>query len=175
MKLRLLCAAFAAITICAPAHAALWILNINAPITGTLSVYCTQNFPNCDAGVKPFSGVVKATIAVEEFDSSTTFNDTISGRFGGRYGSFSGTLVLEGYNLFGRDFLYYEDNFIASPSKYWFASADSFSVSVDPYSRAGPVPEPTTWAMMLLGFTVVGAKLRRRQIATALLARTVKV
>ncbi|NJC04348.1 hypothetical protein GGQ97_000141 [Sphingomonas kaistensis] len=33
-----------------------------------------------------------------------------------------------------------------------------------------PVPEPGTWAMMLLGFAVVGASLRRRRSATARLA-----
>ena len=30
-----------------------------------------------------------------------------------------------------------------------------------------PVPEPATWAMMILGFTAIGAILRRRRVAAA--------
>lgn len=35
------------------------------------------------------------------------------------------------------------------------------------YTASGAVPEPSTWAMMLLGFAAVGAGLRRRQNALA--------
>lgn len=44
----------------------------------------------------------------------------------------------------------------------------SFKVSAAEYAQlTGAVPEPATWAMMLTGFGVVGAALRRRRKATA--------
>jgi hypothetical protein len=40
----------------------------------------------------------------------------------------------------------------------------SFKVTADEYAKlTGAVPEPQTWAMMLAGFGVVGATLRRRR------------
>jgi hypothetical protein len=46
----------------------------------------------------------------------------------------------------------------AQPEQWW--QLDNFTVS------AG-VPEPATWAMMILGFGGIGATLRRRRLATA--------
>lgn len=45
------------------------------------------------------------------------------------------------------------------------ASADSFTVQIGPLAAA--VPEPGTWAMMLLGFGGMGVALRRRRQTTA--------
>lgn len=39
---------------------------------------------------------------------------------------------------------------------------DSFSATVDPVSQPGGVPEPSSWAIMILGFGLVGAAVRRR-------------
>ena len=44
-----------------------------------------------------------------------------------------------------------------------FASASQFRASVAPTG----VPEPATWAMMLLGFGSIGFKLRRRRSRSA--------
>ncbi|MBK6298156.1 MAG: PEP-CTERM sorting domain-containing protein [Sphingomonadales bacterium] len=41
------------------------------------------------------------------------------------------------------------------------ASASTFSVNVHP-GTTGPIPEPATWGMMILGFGVIGAAMRRR-------------
>lgn len=49
------------------------------------------------------------------------------------------------------------------PSGY-NAGLDNISFS---YKNAGAVPEPATWAMMILGFGLVGASLRRRQMLSA--------
>lgn len=38
----------------------------------------------------------------------------------------------------------------------------SFSATVDPVSQPGAVPEPSSWAIMILGFGLVGAAVRRR-------------
>jgi hypothetical protein len=42
-----------------------------------------------------------------------------------------------------------------------FGSAETFNVSLVGTPTSG-VPEPATWAMMLIGFAGVGAALRRR-------------
>jgi hypothetical protein len=41
-------------------------------------------------------------------------------------------------------------------------SLSSVSVIVDPFTGGGGIPEPTSWALMLAGFGLAGAALRRR-------------
>ncbi len=55
----------------------------------------------------------------------------------------------------------------ATPHGFW---SGTFTItSADPAS--GAVPEPATWAMMIAGFGVVGAHLRRRPVASRTTAR----
>ena len=35
------------------------------------------------------------------------------------------------------------------------------------FTNAGAVPEPATWAMMLMGFGLVGGAMRRRKVSTS--------
>jgi choice-of-anchor C domain-containing protein len=42
---------------------------------------------------------------------------------------------------------------------------DAFGPALDNVSISGPIPEPTTWALMILGFGGVGAMIRRRRTA----------
>lgn len=42
---------------------------------------------------------------------------------------------------------------------------DSLSATVDPVVQPGGVPEPSSWAIMILGFGLVGAAVRRRPVA----------
>lgn len=51
-----------------------------------------------------------------------------------------------------------------------FSSAPAFEV--DNVNFAAAVPEPATWAMMILGFGLVGAAMRRRSSSTATTAVT---
>ncbi|KQN92641.1 hypothetical protein ASE95_08115 [Sphingomonas sp. Leaf231] len=52
-----------------------------------------------------------------------------------------------------------------------FAPSGSLQVRLDQAPSQGAVPEPATWAMMILGFAVVGHALRRRKAAEPLLVR----
>jgi hypothetical protein len=46
--------------------------------------------------------------------------------------------------------------------------SDNFAVDTINFNgRAGPVPEPATWALMIGGFGLAGATLRRRRVLTA--------
>ena len=51
----------------------------------------------------------------------------------------------------------------------WSNNSGSFSVTVNGLSSggAGGVPEPTSWALMVVGFGVAGAGLRRRRLLAA--------
>ena len=53
------------------------------------------------------------------------------------------------------------DNYNSEPTPHGFWSGTFTITSSDPVD--GAVPEPATWAMMIAGFGVVGASLRRRR------------
>jgi hypothetical protein len=53
----------------------------------------------------------------------------------------------------------YEDWFVV-PNAIWDSGTVTFEYTA---AVAGPVPEPASWATMMLGFGVVGAALRRRR------------
>ncbi|VXC35315.1 PEPxxWA-CTERM sorting domain-containing protein [Sphingomonas sp. 8AM] len=55
-----------------------------------------------------------------------------------------------------------------TPRGFW---SGSFSIVTDDIATDGAVPEPATWAMMIAGFGVVGARLRRRSAAPSAIAR----
>ncbi|GAA3900560.1 hypothetical protein GCM10022276_19220 [Sphingomonas limnosediminicola] len=50
-------------------------------------------------------------------------------------------------------------------------NASSFDGNVNFVAAAPPVPEPATWAMMMIGFGVVGWQLRRRTSRRQLIAQ----
>jgi hypothetical protein len=94
-----------------------------------------------------------------------------------------GSLLLEAFDING-DLLASEFStnalgpnnrsvwYIATPGIAFFriSGNDTFGVaqiSIDPRSIGGGVPEPATWAMMILGFGLVGFAARRRVAATA--------
>ncbi|WP_426266660.1 PEPxxWA-CTERM sorting domain-containing protein [Sphingomonas sp. LHG3443-2] len=73
-------------------------------------------------------------------------------------GYFSGTIINQGGFLTGKNLsFYYEDSnlrFNVIGSSYISAQASQFNV-------VGGIPEPGTWALMLIGFGAVGTALRR--------------
>lgn len=52
--------------------------------------------------------------------------------------------------------------------KVTFTEGSSFQVRFDQTPPQGAVPEPATWALMILGFGVVGTAMRRRKVAAPL-------
>ena len=73
-------------------------------------------------------------------------------------GMYSGIINNTGGVLTGRDLIYVYENpgvrRMTVGSSYINASAQTFAV-------LAPVPEPGTWALMLLGFGAIGTALRR--------------
>ena len=57
---------------------------------------------------------------------------------------------------------------VASPAGFWFSAdvvtntGDTFNIAARDAFRVGVVPEPATWAMMIIGFGAAGSMLRRR-------------
>lgn len=80
-------------------------------------------------------------------------------------GSWSGIINNDDGYLTGRNLQFaYEDSnarFGAIGSSYIFASASTFNV-------VGGIPEPATWALMLMGFLAVGTALRQAPRRTLL-------
>ena len=90
------------------------------------------------------------------FGGSQLFTATNSSTFG--YTNFATTAVASGAST---NLVF---NFRHDPS---FFHLDN--VSVTPGRVTGAVPEPATWAMMLIGFGAIGVSLRRRRKVTATL------
>jgi|JI10StandDraft_1071094.scaffolds.fasta_scaffold226895_3 hypothetical protein len=87
-----------------------------------------------------------------------------------------GSQVLDGANIwsgpaFGGDrakgFRVYYDFGGAKVTSIVFSTGASNAFEFDGLAGTVAVPEPATWAMMIMGFGVAGAKLRRRRTAIA--------
>jgi hypothetical protein len=65
------------------------------------------------------------------------------------------------------DTLFFQFNFLA-PTTMVDLNRMGFSNAIGVLSVPPPVPEPTTWAMTLMGFGAAGYAMRRRRRATAL-------
>ena len=97
--------------------------------------------------------------------SPDTYNQMTFNLVGGGSQVFSGTQIWDGDNLFGdrtMGFRVYYDFGGAKVSSITFAS-DSDAFEFDGLAGSLAVPEPGTWALMILGFGGVGAMLRNRR------------
>jgi hypothetical protein len=154
--------------------AALWQLDV--------SVYSdfvtTKDTYNCAPGSIPdpsqcpittvthnYGPFVKS-IYVDAFTGSLPFDIQIGSRT-----FMSGTIDFANGQMRGSNFGYFSEdtNTCRLGSTYGCifqvttASAPTFAVNfVAAYGGAAPVPEPTTWAMILAGFGLVGFAMRRR-------------
>lgn len=72
----------------------------------------------------------------------------------------------EAFNLYYSNGSYFEANSVSNPTNYVSILDSPVSTVMLAPTVAGAVPEPATWGMMILGFGLAGAALRRRRIAT---------
>ena len=123
---------------------------------------CLATYPggsSSDIFSRPFTWALGAMNLVEG-DNAFSYGSS----FGP--GLYSGTIINHGGILTGRDLQFvFADNSCRSGAigcRNIQASSTSFAV------LEAAVPEPATWAMMLLGFGAIGFQLRRRRSAAAL-------
>ena len=64
--------------------------------------------------------------------------------------------------------IFFNNSLNTSPQNVWVAENLSLTYSDAMVSRDGGVPEPSVWAMMLMGFGGLGAMLRRRRPSAAI-------
>lgn len=98
---------------------------------------------------------LKMTPTVTSMDAFTTDPE-------GRYrnlGVYTELPTSEWYTLALNDVV------VGGPSMHRFYSTDAYVDNITYELGYLAVPEPTTWAMMITGFSLVGATIRRRRIA----------
>lgn len=90
-----------------------------------------------------------------------------------------GNTLFDFTSVVGRQRTTYNANtaFFSGPLTFLFDGSGNASPSVDNIQlttrliqAAGGVPEPATWALMIMGFGAVGGAMRRRKVATAAFA-----
>ena len=111
-----------------------------------------------------FSGPVSGTWGRE----STVFGSASFGAFSGAIGLFRDiTSIPPGFGMSDYSLFFIADNAGAASFSFQDGGNDNVGIVIDNVSLdiGAPVPEPSTWAMMILGFGVVGAASRRRRTA----------
>lgn len=132
-----------------------------------------------------FSGNQRDTPPNDGFRTRFLFSGMVSGRFGSNsttfglqdYGTFSNPsgVRVDIYNIppaFAMtDFTFFFDAYSAGSITFSFQDFgnDNVGVVIDNLSLdVSAIPEAGTWAMMIAGFGLAGAAMRRRRAATAL-------
>jgi hypothetical protein len=146
-------------------------INTNTKLNGN-SYLDAQNAYNTYATGQGWSGDLNLT-PLAEFDGTGTSNGIT---FNGANGSTGGTFTvgagvdLEYYAVkSSNEFIIYE--FTGGPGTYDWSTAGLLNAQGSPqglshiifFGTNGGVPEPATWAMMLLGIGMIGAGARRRR------------
>jgi len=160
MRLGLCASALTLAAVAAPADAAVYLVGISGSLSGTTTTVLCTGGADCNSAnsqrVDPFASgfsTVLGTLNLSEGDNSFSF--------GSPYGSgfFTGIINNAGGVLTGRNLSFSQQSCApgvpAVGCRINVGSAVTFAVS-------GGVPEPATWALMLLGFGAIGIALRRR-------------
>jgi len=164
MRLGLCASAVALALVAMPAQAAVYVVGISGTLTGsTATTLCTSG-PSCLPGQSqqssPFGNDftrMLGALNLAQGDNVFSFGSPYSG------GLFNGIISNNNGVLTGRDLSFSFQT--CSPGlptigcQLTTARAATFAVS-------GGVPEPATWALMLLGFGAIGTAMRRRRAAT---------
>ena len=124
--------------------------------------FLRPGFPSYDGVFTNLSGNASYPYAgtfLQAYATSTTVDFLEQSPFGDFYGSpldfTTGPSAIPSLGFFRIDF--YQGN----------PTVGNFQVDRIVVSQAGAVPEPATWGMLIAGFGLVGAALRRRQAAIA--------
>lgn len=138
------------------ANATVFNVNIFAEVSGTDTVAACgpgQVFPYCPQESLPYQNTIARYLGpIDLLLGDNPFS------YGGYYstGLITGTINNTNGVLTGRDLTYaYASCSGPCPGDHIYATAQSFQVT-------GGVPEPATWAMLLVGIGAVGWTLRRR-------------
>lgn len=149
-----------------PANAQLVTLNINGTVTGSqTTVVCNSgSAPDCltlnpggtisEQFLRAFNFSINATSFVEGNNPFSTGDARIDGLWSGIVNNSGG--FLTGQNI---SFIRESSScrFGAIGCQYVTAGASTFNV-------VGNIPEPGTWATMLLGFFAVGMAMRKKAV-----------
>jgi PEP-CTERM motif len=146
---------------------ALWLLSLSPAAAAEILDYtasgdATGTFSlSLDAGVYTLNSVA-LTIAGQTFDRSTTglLTDQRNPSLGGLV---SGPAILSGFTS---DFFFSFNPAAAQQTTavtYITPSSALATRGFASITRVAAVPEPSTWAMMLIGFGAVGYSMRRRR------------
>lgn len=112
------------------------------------------------------------SIFVDAFSGSLPFDIQIASR-----ALMSGTISFTAGQMIGSNFRYTSEDNNTCRTGFSYgcvmqttkANSPAFAVNfVAAYGGPGPIPEPATWAMMLAGFGLVGAGMRRNRAKVTL-------
>lgn len=157
-------AAAAALCAAVPAQAVVTV-QVDAYATGTADRFETACGGLCSS--TPTARDFSFSLAVDLAEgASTNFQFGPNSNDGIR----SGTITRNGYDMYGAVY-YVGSNFLFKQTQQLFSgvidtrlTAGSFTVrQIIP----APVPEPTTWALMILGFGMAGWAMRRQKTKLA--------
>jgi hypothetical protein len=162
MRLGLCASALALTFVAAPASATVYVVGINGSLTGnTLTTMCAPGACPSPTQTSAFAADFSTMLGpkdLHEGDNFFTFGSLYSG------GLFSGFINNNGGVLSGHGLSFSMQT--CSPGvptvgcQLSTGSAPLFAVS-------GGVPEPASWALMLIGFGAIGSAMRRRRPTTA--------
>jgi hypothetical protein len=166
MRFAVLLAAMAALWVQPAKATAIWTFNIQAATTGINTPYT----PGLPPEFIPVAITLNFFVNLPAFTNSSNLDQRFSilgdpTGLGSRGPVMTGVLTLNDGILTGTNFRY-----MGGPADrgepggaYYTLSAPTFSAAfVRSSDNTAPVPEPATWALMLLGFGTIGWVMRQR-------------
>jgi hypothetical protein len=143
--------------------------------TGDTTVYGSVNpgnspaiFTTPAAGLQSFSMLVGSPDTFNRIRFIGTDGVTVLGDLTGATGLFGSISPVDGADIARRVTWSFGGAAVRTVELYSNVDTKSFAFEFDRISASGGVPEPATWAMMLLGFFGLGATLRARRPARAI-------
>lgn len=183
------CAAIVALAVASPAAAAPVFVTVNQDIStspfsfsfmgGSYTFYGSGAFPNYLSVMTGGGAAVRTVFGQPSTDFTNRGTVVYDANTLGGYGSFPNMTTVPFTN--GDNFLglrvtsggqdYYGFAFTTNSTFNGFAFETSPGVGITATTKfAAAVPEPATWALLILGFGTIGGAMRRRQTKVALAA-----